>query len=238
MSLKLFVDFDGTIAADDIGNVFFRKFGGPECDDLVRAFRDGRISARECFRRETRALGRLRLAEVEEFLDARPMVAGFTEFVAFCRARSLEFHVVSDGLDFYIDRFLEKHGVQGVSRYANAFTVAPGTGEPSIRFPFSDAECDRCACCKRNIILSLCAEEDVIGYIGEGFSDRCPARHADLVFAQGELQTYCQKENISYYPYCTFFDVIERLEGLLSRKTLRHRRRAECTRKETFERES
>jgi 2,3-diketo-5-methylthio-1-phosphopentane phosphatase len=238
VALKLFVDFDGTIAAADIGNRFFRTFGGSACDEYVRDYRAGKISARECFRRETRALGRLHLPAVEEFLDAQEMVPGFADFVAFCRSRGVEFHVLSDGLDFYIDRFFRRHGISGISRYANTFSVNPATGEPAIEFPHADAECDRCACCKRNIMLALCGDDDVIGYIGEGFSDRCPAQHADLVFAKDELQVFCQRENISYYPYTTFVDVVHRLARLLERKTLRHRRRAELKRRETYQRES
>ena len=38
----------------------------------------------------------------------------------------------------------------------------------------------------------------MIVYVGDGYSDRCPVQYADIVFAKGDLQTYCQEQNISY----------------------------------------
>jgi 2-hydroxy-3-keto-5-methylthiopentenyl-1-phosphate phosphatase len=238
MPLTLFVDFDGTIATNDIGNVLFRTFGGPACDRYVREYRNGAISARDCFRREVEALGRVDAGRLEEFIESQPIDPGFGRFVEFCRGRGVEFHIVSDGLDFYIDRFFRHHGFGGLSRFANTLRIDPETGFGVIEFPHSAEECDRCACCKRNILLGLCGEQDTIGYIGDGLSDQCPAQYADIVFAKKELQTFCQKENISYFPYADFLDIVRRLEELLSRNILRKRRRAELKRQEAFRREA
>jgi 2,3-diketo-5-methylthio-1-phosphopentane phosphatase len=241
MALKLFVDFDGTVTTQDVGNAFFRHFGGPVCDRLVGEYRDGKISAQECFRGETAAIGRLPLAEAEAFLRQQKISSGFEAFVEFCRTRGIEFHIVSDGLDYYVARILALNGFEGVSVFANRLSFSgeeEGSANLTVSFPYGTAECDRCACCKRNIILTRAGEDDVIGYIGEGFSDRCAAQYADIVFAKDELQKYCQQENISYYLYSNFHDVVARLELLVARKTLRKRRRAENKRREAFMSES
>jgi len=107
-----------------------------------------------------------------------------------------------------------------------------------LSFPYANAECDRCACCKRNIMLTQSAENDVLVYIGEGYSDRCPAGYADVVFAKDILQTYCQAENISYHPYLSFRDIRRALEQLLLRGHLRKAYRAEVRRREAFIREA
>ena len=238
MSLKLFVDFDGTVTEEDIGNRFFEEFGGPAQRELVAAYRAGQISARECFRRETEALGCLPLREAEGFLRERPMRAGFREFVDFCRAHRLELTILSDGLDYYIDTILTHHGLGGLPRLANHLVLAPvGDGqqaEPRVDFPYADAECDRCGCCKRNQMVTRAADDEVIGFIGDGFSDRCVAQYADLVFARGELQTFCQEENISYIPYQTFHDVTASLRRLLERPSIKRRRQAELRRRDLF----
>ena len=49
-NFKIFVDFDGTITKEDVGEGIFRKFGKPEVvrkiiDDLL----NDRISSRECW---------------------------------------------------------------------------------------------------------------------------------------------------------------------------------------------
>jgi 2-hydroxy-3-keto-5-methylthiopentenyl-1-phosphate phosphatase len=242
MSLRLFVDFDGTITRGDVGNIFFRTFGGSACDELVRRFRAGEITARECFLGEAKAMGRVSSGDLDELVDAQEIDPSFRDLVAFCREREVDLLIVSDGLDYYIRRILGRNGCADVPFVSNVVTlVGPGGDgrmEVSVAFPHSDAGCDRCACCKRNIMLTASSEEDVIAYVGEGFSDRCPVRYADIVFAKDVLQTYCQNENISYFPYETFDDVVARLRRLLERPRLRPRPRAAVERRAAFRHES
>jgi 2,3-diketo-5-methylthio-1-phosphopentane phosphatase len=242
MPLRLFVDFDGTITQGDVGNLFFRTFGGAACDELVRRFRAGEIAARECFTGEAKAMGRVTSEALEELVDAQEIDPSFRDLVAFCRDREVDLLIVSDGLDYYIRRILGRHGCGEVPFVSNVATlVRPGGDgriEVSVAFPHADAQCERCACCKRNIMLTSSAEEDIIAYVGEGYSDRCPVRYADIVFAKDVLQTYCQDENISYYPYETFDDVVVRLRRLLERTRLRPRARAAVERRAAFRHES
>ena len=241
MALKVFVDFDGTITKQDVGNAFFREFGGPVCDAIVEEYKAGKISARECFRREVAAIGTLHKQNAVTFLKHQPIDESFKQLVAFCGRHGVEITIVSDGLDFYIGEILAVNGVDTVPYFANKLELkALGGGDEyalAVRFPYSDAECTRCACCKRNIILTHAGDDDIIVFIGEGYSDRCPAQYADIVFAKDELQAFCQRENISYFLYGSFADVVDRLRQLLARKTIRKRRRAELKRREVFMRE-
>ncbi|HEX7574345.1 MAG TPA: MtnX-like HAD-IB family phosphatase [Bacteroidota bacterium] len=242
MSLRLFVDFDGTITRGDVGNIFFRTFGGSACDELVGRFRAGEITARECFLGEAKAMGRVSSGDLQELVDAQEIDPSFRDLVAFCRVREVDLLIVSDGLDYYIRRILGRNGCADVPFVSNVATLVSSGGdgrmEVSVAFPHSDAGCDRCACCKRNIMLMASSEEDIIAYVGEGFSDRCPVRYADIVFAKDVLQTYCQNENISYFPYETFDDVVARLRRLLERPRLRPRPRAAVERRAAFRHES
>ncbi|MEK9136427.1 MAG: MtnX-like HAD-IB family phosphatase [Bacteroidota bacterium] len=242
MALKIFVDFDGTITRQDVGNAFFRKYvGRPQYDEMLRGYMDEQISAQECFRRGIAAIGSLNRDEAASFVRSQPIDESFKEFVGFCREKGIEFHVASDGLDFYINEVFAANSIEDVSVFSNALELVPmnGGGKCDLRisFPYADAECKRCACCKRNILVTRAAEEDVIVYVGEGYSDRCPAQYADIVFAKDSLQAFCQEENISYYLYSTFHDVVERLRVLLLKKKLRKRLAAETKRREIFMRE-
>ena len=87
----------------------------------------------------------------------------------------------------------------------------------------------------------MSADDDVIVFIGEGYSDRCPARYADIVFAKDELLSYCQQENISYFEYQSFSDITKRLQKMLDNKLrngriagVRKRRQAELARRAVF----
>jgi len=238
MSLKVFVDFDGTVTKNDVGNEFFRHFGGPSCEVLVEQYRRGELTAQECFRREAAAIGSIRSAALDEFLDGQEIDPQFPGFLEFCRNAGVEVCIVSDGLDEYIRRVLRAKGIGDVPFFSNVLLLGPpdvrGRSPLEIRFPNSDPECGICASCKRNIMLNRAGEEDVIAYVGEGFSDQCPVRYADIVFAKDELQAYCQRENISYYLYASFDDVTARLKELTSRRRVRKRRRAEQRRREVF----
>lgn len=240
MSLKIFIDFDGTITKQDVGNAFFKEFGGEICSEYVAEYKAEKISAKQLFRKEVAAIGLLDEKKATEFLHQQRLDESFKTFVEFCRSRQLEFHVVSDGLDYYINEILKHNGINEVSFFANRLEVVPvenGFSKLAISFPFDDAECTRCACCKRNIMLTKCGEDDTIVYVGEGCSDRCPVQYADIVFAKDELQKICQQKNISYFLYDSFADVVRRLEELLSKKTLRKRREAEMKRTQAFMRE-
>lgn len=242
MAVKIFVDFDGTITTRDVGNRLFRELGGAVCEGFIAEYHDGKISAQELFRREAAAAGSFDPADLHALLDRQTIDPGFTDFVTFCTSRNIEFHIVSDGLDYYIDRILRAHGIHGASYVANAAALVPagsnGKRSLSLNFPHSDSVCDRCACCKRNFMLTLAGDEDIIVFVGEGYSDRCPAQYADIVFAKEDLQSFCQRENISYFLYASFHDVTARLASLLERGTLRKRRRAELKRREAFQRET
>jgi 2,3-diketo-5-methylthio-1-phosphopentane phosphatase len=185
MALRVFVDFDGTITRNDVGNALFRRFGGEACDALVDRYRSGEISAQTCFQREAEAMGRFSRATMDAFLDAQEIDASFHGLVEFCGEEGIEICILSDGLDYYIRRILKRHGLTGVPFFANVLSFTEprddGSAQAAIAFPYSDAECARCACCKRNLMITRAAEEDIICFVGEGFSDRCPARYADVV---------------------------------------------------------
>lgn len=239
MGLKIFVDFDGTITQADVGNAFFERFAGPGYREILKQYESEQLSAQETFRWGVRSLGIVKKSAVDEFVLQQPVDETFREFCSFCRVRNIEIHIVSDGLDYYIEKILKKHGISDVSVFSNRLLFHPSSEDEcslEIAFPFSDAECSRCACCKRNILLTHAGDDDVIAYVGEGYSDRCAARYADIVFAKDALQTYCQKENISYYPYTSFHDIMDKLTVLMSRR-LHKRHRAEVLRRQAFIRE-
>ena len=238
MALKIFVDFDGTISRNDVGDEMFRKLGGTRCELLVRDYLEGKISARECFGGECESAGTVHLETLGKFIDTQEIDTTFGDFVQFCQARAIPFYVLSDGFDYYIERILGRHGFRQVRFFANHLEFQPVDGTDSFflfpRFPYMDSECDRCANCKRNHLLSLSSENDIIVYIGDGYSDRCPSRYADIVFAKGDLIRYCREENISYFEYRDFKDVIERLGKILAQKRVRKRWQSELRRREAF----
>lgn len=243
--VKIFIDFDGTITRRDVGDAMFELFGGKSSTEAVQQYLQEKISAVECFRRECEACGEVDKPALDKFLDLQEIDSTFPEFIAFCNGQGFECRIVSDGMDYYIERILNHNRLGNIPFFSNRLDLHSVDGSSKVRFapsfPFTDEVCDRCACCKRNHLLSLSADEDIIVYVGEGYSDRCPARHADVVFAKDDLQEYCRKENVSYHEYRSFSDVKQRLQQLLdksgtrvNRIGLRKRRQAEHVRREVY----
>ncbi|TAK56294.1 MAG: 2-hydroxy-3-keto-5-methylthiopentenyl-1-phosphate phosphatase [Bacteroidetes bacterium] len=255
--LKFFIDFDGTITTQDVGDALFIKFGGEQCRDIVQEYYDEKISAVECFHKETTACGVVTIAELNDFLDAQTIDESFVGFVQYCKANGFELYILSDGMDYYIHRILNRYGVGDVPVYANILTLQStdtplnplSRGDSSDKklsrvrlvpsFPYTDEVCTRCASCKRNHMLNLSSDETIIAYIGEGYSDRCPVKFADVIFAKDELLKYCRREEIPHAEYSTFSDIIKYVDKMIHKNgrtklRLKKRRLAELARREVF----
>lgn len=222
--VKVFIDFDGTITKKDVGDLLFEEFGGVRCQSYVAEYRRGDISATSCFQLESEACREIEIRVLDEFLRKQEIDASIKDFFLFCDDSGFECCIVSDGMDYYIKKILDQNGIGHVPFYANHLELIPSRREGTVTlrpsFPYTDEECDRCACCKRNIMLTRSADEDFIVYIGEGFSDRCPVRYADIVFAKDELLQFCRQEKIPHSAYESFSDVLRLLKVKTGKKTI------------------
>ncbi len=237
MTLKVFCDFDGTIVPEDVGDAFFRSYGGETADAAIRSYSDGTITARECLRRAAESVPHVTRGEFEAFVDRYNVDRTFGSFLDWCGANGAEVMVVSDGLDAYVGRILEKAGYGGVPYRANVaeFDVDTEAGL-RVSFPFGDEECDISANCKRNHVVTQSGDDDVVIYVGDGRSDRCAVGYADIVFARGSLISYCQEKNITYHTFRDFSEVLQRLNGLGETRGLKQRREAAMARRAIFQR--
>ncbi len=241
--LKFFIDFDGTITKRDVGDALFETFGGEQCKEFVKEYREEKLSAVQCFEKETAACGNVDLQTFHSFLDSQEIDETFPEFIEYCKKNQYEFAILSDGMDYYIKRILTTHGLADVPVYSNIMNLVPGEVNGTVRFvpsfPYTDEVCERCASCKRNHMLTLTGDDDIIIYIGEGYSDRCPVQYADVVFAKDDLLKYCRREEIPHAEYKTFGDIVKYIEKMTTSKgttkiRLRKRRLAELARREVF----
>src|SRR5829696_6089364 len=72
----------------------------------------------------------------------------------------------------------------------------------------------RCAeCGERCKRASLPAGQ--FAYAGDGYSDRCAALAAPLVFATGALAPWLKRRGVAYEPFEDFYDVLATLDGEL-----------------------
>ena len=230
---KVFIDFDGTITTEDVGEKFFLTFADKEkAYAIVQEWLDGKITSRETWERLCALIENLDLKKFDEFIDQIEIDPHFIEFLDFLKERGIEPIVLSDGLDYYINRVLKKYNLTHLKVYSNKAIFENGKCRPE--FPYTDEECDLCANCKRNHVIANSADDDFTFYIGDGYSDACPVRYCDFVFAKKSLLKFCEKNRITFFPYSDFSDVQKRMEELFARRRLKKRHTAFLNRREVY----
>ena len=69
-------------------------------------------------------------------------------------------------------------------------------------YPPADAgSCERCLSCKGVQVRRARAEGFRVAICGNGASDLCGAREADLVLARDILRAHCEREGIEHVPW-------------------------------------
>jgi len=138
----------------------------------------------------------------------------FRTFYQYCKGKGIDLKIVSDGLDFYISSVLHKHGLQEIEFYSNR-VIFQNDETLFIEFPSIRNGCDRCGTCKTTILNFYREFYDHIIYVGDSYSDVCPSRIADLVFAKPILSEKCRKNGKACIAYENFRDVREYLSKML-----------------------
>lgn len=234
--VRIFCDFDATITTEDVGESFFREFGKEKAAEVIENLLEGKITSGDSLHLLCNAISPIDLQTIEKFISQFSVDSYFTDFVKYCEARDIPITILSDGLDFYIEKIFALQGVDYLKYFSNHLDFVNENGQVRLvpSFPYRDSECVLCGNCKRNHMLTLSGDDDVLVYIGDGFSDQCPVRYADIVFAKRKLIHYCQMQNISYHEFSTFKDIQLRLHDIIQQKRIKQRRQAEMARREVF----
>jgi 2,3-diketo-5-methylthio-1-phosphopentane phosphatase len=196
-------DFDGTICTVDVGNKVLSHFTNKSWNEIDREYVQGSIGSREAYSRIAPLMAAnpmrlstyvLKLGKIDPF---------FARFYRLAKKKGVDVKIVSDGLDFYIRAIMEKHRLGEIEYFSN--TVVFGQNDSlAFHFPQANELCGRCGTCKNKILNDYRLMYEKIIYIGDGHSDICPSRCADLVFAKEVLLKKCEEEGTT--PYQSFHD--------------------------------
>ncbi len=201
-------DFDGTVSPSDLGHEFVMRFGGRNreaLEALADRWRAGTAGHRELTEAEVAGLCCTE-AEARAFADGFAIDPGFAPFARSARACGDALCVLSEGFDFYIRALLERAGLDRLEVAANRLRFEGD--RVTVEFPYAARSCGRCGNCKASHVREWRSRGYRTVLIGDGFSDRCAAREADVVLAQGALETWCAREGVVFEPFRSFDQVL------------------------------
>lgn len=212
MPRTIVVDFDGTITEQDLLDEIAETFGDPEVYREVDEGLDRReLTLHEVLRREFEPVT-APLGEVVDWVLAHASIRpGFRELVRLAERRGWRLVVVSSGFRELIEPVLAREGLSGIELYSNS--VDPDPAGWRVRF-LDETVCDTCRQeCKRSTVSALAGGSEVV-YVGDGYSDRCAAEDADIVFARRGLASYLSERGVPFEPFDDFFQIAGRMSRL------------------------
>ncbi|MBE0644236.1 MAG: MtnX-like HAD-IB family phosphatase [Bacteroidetes bacterium] len=231
-TVRIFTDFDGTVTREDVGEALLRHFSTDEdIDATLERWSRGEVNAAETYQRLYAAAPHLTESALDAFLVGFEIDPSFARFVDWCREHRYPLTVLSDGFDAYIERLLRRAAVE-VEVKANRMRL--GEGAPELDFPYTDRRCPQLAHCKSNHVALLSQDEDLVIYVGDGSSDFEAAGFADMVFARGPLENWCQEHNITFRRFYSFTTVRDILSALIDQRKLRPKKRAQVLRRQLW----
>jgi 2-hydroxy-3-keto-5-methylthiopentenyl-1-phosphate phosphatase len=205
----LVVDFDGTITEQDLLDQIALTFGDEDVyREVDEGLDDDSLTLHEVIRREFEPV-RMPLEQVREWVLENVRVRpGFHEVVALANESGWRFAIVSSGFRELIEPVLEREGIAGVEVLSN--TVDPDPEGWKVQFRDSEV-CEVCGQpCKRSTAAALADGTELV-YVGDGYSDRCAAESADLVFARRGLARYLEERGVPFERFEDFHSIARRL---------------------------
>lgn len=211
MAPRIYCDFDGTITIDDVTDVLLEAFADPAWREIEAQWQAGLIGSATCMARQV-AMMRCGRNALDEVLDGIRIDPGFPAFVAFCRYANASLTIVSDGLEYAIERILVRAGIVDLPIIANRLLFLSERRHAMLS-PHASPSCSSAAgTCK-------CAEvdrADRLGptiLIGDGRSDFCAAGRVDFVLAKDALLDFCRARRIPHAAFSNFQEIPDLLRA-------------------------
>jgi 2-hydroxy-3-keto-5-methylthiopentenyl-1-phosphate phosphatase len=203
------IDFDGTLSVRDTVDAMLERFAGPEWETVEEEWLAGHITAVQCMQKQLRMVDADHVT-LEGFFRGIQLDASFLPFYKHVSQFS-QVAIVSDGLDHAIKVAMKNAALPELPVYANKLHFVPDGID--ISWPHLNTACNAGnGVCKCAVARDLALESGgPVVLVGDGKSDACLAKSADIVFAKGSLIKHCAQEGIAHHKFQTFADVLTRV---------------------------
>jgi len=202
----IFCDFDGTITIEDIVDKLFSKYADEYWKEIEKLWEQAKIGSERCLRLQLDCIKHITEDELIRFTLNIAIDPHFSEFVRSIKEDGTDLYIVSDGFDCLIELVLKNHNITDIPTFANRLRIQNNKPVPS--FPFKSNQCySGSGMCKCAVINKYREDRSVV-YIGDGISDICAVRNADMVFAKSKLSNYCIENCIDFFQFSHFGDIL------------------------------
>jgi 2,3-diketo-5-methylthio-1-phosphopentane phosphatase len=205
----VFCDFDGTITEEDCIDKLLSLYADDKWENIEEDWKNGLIGSKDCLEQQIKCITDISSIQLNEFIKNIKIDKYFHEFISQIKENNIEFHIVSDGFSLFINDILTNNNIFDVSSFSNYLELA--NNKLIATFPNSNNNCSsQSGTCKCSVINTMNNNKFKI-YIGDGRSDICAIKHADLIFAKEGLAKYCMENSIKYVEYDNFKDILVNL---------------------------
>ena len=206
----IFFDFDNTIATCDVFDNMLLLFSRDDrWIELEKRWRSGRIGSKTCLEGQLRGMD-LTKKTLDNYLPKIKLDPHFKPIYRLLAAKKVKTVILSDNFDYILQRVLAKNGIRKLKIYANKLRFP---GEKIITdFPYKNKDCQVCAHCKTKNLLANSPKDSIIIYVGDGASDVCPAKYANIVFAKDSLLRHFKDSKLNCVPFHNLKDVFTYLQ--------------------------
>ena len=211
MKIIIQCDFDGTITEDDASFYLLDAYAKGDWRSVLEQYKEGRITVGDF---NTRAFAMIHedeatlLHKLDEHVRIRP---GFRTMIDYCTYRGLRFVIVSNGLQFYIEAILRALGIKGVEVHAATNAFLPEGVKVQYVGPDGTVLQDGFKEAYTKLYLN---QGYRVVYVGNGISDSYASRHANVVFATGDLLNYYRVRDMDCIPFDDLTQVVSGLAKL------------------------
>lgn len=207
-NLVVLCDFDGTITTMDTAEWVLSKFAQGDWRQFDRKFQKSEITLEECLNRQFSLVRASKKQILQELNDIVVFRSNFKELAEYCKKNHVPLIVVSAGLDFVIEHFLELNDCLDLVEVCAAKTSFTHNGIKLVFPNLLDVASENIK--DDAVRRHKSCNEDVI-YIGDGLADCTAAKVADYSFAikGSKLAKLCAKQRNHCRTMTDFQEIIE-----------------------------
>lgn len=214
------LDYDGTMTTRECNEIALQPLADDRWWALEAEAHADRMSHAEVFNRQIGLVRAQRAEIITALLGVAEPMPGLAGFFTELQRRGGRSAIVSAGFRETIEAFWRREGLPEMDLFASELVGDGSDDGPPYHIEFSDAlgDCPRCGpdSCKAAVLRALRRPGDVVLVFGDGPSDLCPAREADITFARGHLAERCEDEGLEWRPLTDFGAVIGEVDAWLA----------------------